>query len=238
MFDTVLVTGSAKRGGAAIARAVHDRGYCVIIHLRKGSVPEARQLMDTLNSVRPNSASLWIEQLSEQLQTVPDFSHLVGVVANASEYRHSDLNSPHSVMLEDLTTHLLGHLDIIRHCKDVLVKNNGSIVAVCDIHTDRPNKNYLTYNISKGALQSAVKALAAELAPHVRVNAVSPGALEWPIAHPIDAQRQSEILHSIPMGRVGTFNELAKAVCFLLFDATYTTGSTLNVDGGRSSFLA
>lgn len=238
MLDTVLVTGSAKRGGAAIARTIHERGYRVIVHSRKSSELEATELMNSFNAKRANSALLWIENLSEQMQTLPDFTHLVGVVANASQYRHSDLSSSSSVLLDDLRAHLLGHLEIIKHCKEVLINNKGAIVAVCDIHTERPNKNYLSYNISKGALQTAVKALAAELAPHVRVNAVSPGALEWPSDHPIEMERQTEILNSIPLGRVGTFDELAKAVCFLLFDASYTTGATLNVDGGRSSFLA
>jgi pteridine reductase len=238
MLDTVLVTGSAKRGGAAIARAIHSRGFRVIVHSRKSSELEATELMHSLNMERAHSAFLWIENLSEQILSMPDFSHLVGVVANASEYRHSDLNSDNGVMLEDLRTHLLGHLEIIKCCQAELTKNNGSIVAICDIHTERPNKNYLSYNISKGALQAAVRALAAELSPQVRVNAVSPGALEWPINHTIEWSRQQEILNSIPLGRVGKFEELAKAVCFLLFDATYTTGSTLYVDGGRSSFLA
>ncbi len=238
MLDTVLITGSAKRGGAAIARVVHDRGYRVIVHSRKSSQAEARSLMAELNVKRADSASLWIEDLSEQMATLPDFTNLVGVVANASEYRHSDLSSPNALLMEDLRTHLLGHLEIIKHCKDALIHSHGAIVAICDIHTERPNKNYLNYNISKGALHMAVKALAAELAPDVRVNAVSPGALEWPITHSIETARQQEILASIPMQRVGTFEELAKAVCFLLFDATYTTGTTLMVDGGRSSFLA
>lgn len=238
MLDTVLITGSAKRGGATIARVVHDRGYRVIVHSRKRSAVEASALMEALNAKRANSASLWIEDLSEQMTTLPDFTDLVGVVANASHYRNSDLSSPGAYMLEDLRAHLLGHLEIIRHCKDALIKRQGAIVAICDIHTERPNKNYLSYNISKGALHMAVKTLAAELAPHVRVNAVSPGALEWPTNHPIEVTRQAEILASIPLERVGTFDELAKAVCFLLFDATYTTGATLTVDGGRSSFLA
>jgi pteridine reductase len=77
-------------------------------------------------------------------------------------------------------------------------------------------------------------------APHIRVNAVAPGSLEWPADDApacIPLERQAQILRTTPLGRIGTFEELATAVEFLLCDATFTTGATLNVDGGRSIFL-
>ena len=106
-----------------------------------------------------------------------------------------------------------------------------------DIRINRPKKGNLTYQISKGALDTAVRSLAIELAPEVRVNSVSPGPLEWPTNPPYTQERKDQILNATPLFRVGKFDELASAVCFLLFDATFTTGATIPVDGGRSIYL-
>jgi pteridine reductase len=82
-----------------------------------------------------------------------------------------------------------------------------------------------------------VRALAAELAPQVRVNAVAPGPLDWPATPPFSDAHKARILQTTPLGRTGTFAELAAAVAFLMFEASFTTGSTLYVDGGRSIFM-
>ena len=86
-------------------------------------------------------------------------------------------------------------------------------------------------------LFSIFSPVAIELAPEVRVNSVSPGPLEWPTNPPYTQERKDQILNATPLFRVGKFDELASAVCFLLFDATFTTGATIPVDGGRSIYL-
>ncbi len=238
MNKNILITGGSKRGGAAISRAVHSRGYDVLIHCRASSEDEANRLTLELNSMRPNSANYWCADLSQKEFTLPiETQNTIGIVANASEYVKSDLDNYADRLDIDMQTHLSGHLNLVRLLRDNLVKNKGSIVAILDIRINRPKKGNLTYQISKGALDTAVRALAIELAPDVRVNSVSPGPLEWPTNPPYSEQRKEQILNATPLARVGGFNELASAVCFLLFDATFTTGATIPVDGGRSIYL-
>jgi pteridine reductase len=232
------VTGAARRGGAAISRAVHARGLDVIVHCRVAALPDAQQLCDDLNRIRTDSALPWVQELDRRIPAPPRVTAIAGLVANASHYAASALDTYDEHIDADLAAHLDGHLALIRHCQPALARLRGAIVAVTDIHVTRPAPGYLTYQIAKGALHTAVRALAVDLAPAIRVNAVAPGALDWPAAVPIDAQRQARILASTPLGRLGTFAELAGAVCFLLFDATFTTGATLTVDGGRSLSLA
>jgi len=190
-----------------------------------------------LNAVTPGSAVTWIADLDQNIPAPPFASSMAGIVANASTYAASSLESIGSSLERDLNAHLFGHLALIDHCKSSLIANRGAIVAVTDIHVERPSKGYLAYHIAKGALDSAVRALAIELAPYVRVNAVAPGPLDWPTSPPLSDERIERILQTTPLARNGTFAELAAAVDFLMFDATYTTGSTLKVDGGRSFFL-
>lgn len=236
-MKTVLITGAAKRGGAAIARRMHARGYSVILHCRPSSLPDAENLLNELTAKREGSAVIWTQALDKNMTPPPFINSIVGIVANASTYIASDLDSFEQRLEEDIQSHVTGHIHLIRLCKNSLIQNKGAVVAITDVHADRASKGYLTYQIAKGALASAVRALAADLAPHVRVNAVAPGSLEWPTSNVISQERQAHILQSIPLGRTGTFDELAAAVEFLLFDATFTTGTTLNVDGGRSSYL-
>jgi pteridine reductase len=236
-MKTVLITGAAKRGGAAIARRIHTRGYHVILHCRPSSLADAEVLQKELIAKRDGSAIIWSQALNKDMSIPPLIDSIVGIVASASSYFSSDLDSFDERFDEDIQSHVTGHIQLIRLCKNSLIRNNGAVVAITDIHVERASKDYLTYQIAKGALASAVRALAAELAPSVRVNAVAPGSLEWPASNVISKDRQAQIIRSIPLGRTGTFDELAAAVDFLLFDATFTTGTTLNVDGGRSSFL-
>jgi len=238
MNKNILVTGGSKRGGAAISRAIHRRGFDVLIHCRESSEGAAQILTNELNAIRPNSAKFWSQDLTLKNLALPqETKNTVGIVANASEYIKSDLNNFSERLDLDIQTHLTSHLRLIQLLKQSLIENNGAVVAVLDIRINRPKKGNLTYQISKGALDTAVRALAVELAPAVRVNSVSPGPLEWPTNPPYTQERKDQILNATPLGRVGAFEELAAAVCFLLFDATFTTGATIPVDGGRSIYL-
>lgn len=237
MTGKVLVTGAAKRGGAAIARHVHARGYDVIIHCRKSSLLAAQALAAELNNIRGDSACYWAAELDEFISPPPMLDSIVGIVASASTYSPSTLENVSQRLEQDLQTHLKGHLALISHCRHALIGNNGSVVVITDVHVENPHKGYLSYQIAKGALATAVRALSLELAPHVRVNSVAPGTLDWPATVFVPIERKQRILETTPLARTGSFEELAKAVGFLLFDATFTTGATLNVDGGRSIYL-
>lgn len=236
-MKTVLITGAARRGGAAIARRVHRRGYDVVLHCRQSSLADAEALQAELNAVRAGSATAWVVELTGDIPVPPLVDTLVGVVASASAYIPSSLDDVAERLDADMQTHVHGHLALIAHCRDALARNQGAIVAITDISVERTTRHFLTYQVAKGALATAVRALAADLAPAVRVNSVAPGAMEWPHDRVTPQEVKDHTINSTPLKRIGTFEELAAAVDFLLFDATFTTGSTIYVDGGRSHYL-
>ena len=120
-----------------------------------------------------------------------------------------------------------------------LTKRKGSIINIVDAHADKPLRNHVLYNMAKAALKSMTKTLALEMAPHVRVNGISPGAILWPEAleqkfdEKID-QQKSEICASIPMKRIGKAKDISNLAYFFAESARYITGQVIKVDGGRS----
>jgi len=115
-----------------------------------------------------------------------------------------------------------------------LRKAQGSIVNLADIHAERPLKNYIVYSIAKAGLVGLTRALAREMAPEVRVNAVAPGPVLWPDDESFDELSRQRIISHTPLRREGTPEDIAVAVYFLLAEANYVTGVTIDVDGGRN----
>ncbi|WP_159090995.1 SDR family oxidoreductase, partial [Xanthomonas fragariae] len=113
-----------------------------------------------------------------------------------------------------------------------LRQQRGAIVNLTDLHAQQPMRNHPLYGASKSALEMLTRSLALELAPGVRVNAVAPGAILWPEeGKPPDAKQA--LLARTPLARIGTPEEIAEAVRWLLDEASFVTGHTLHVDGGR-----
>ena len=92
---------------------------------------------------------------------------------------------------------------------------------------------HIIYNISKAGLLALTKTLAKDLAPSIRVNSISPGAIMWTEADAKKINKQKEILSKIPLNKTGSPNDIAKAILFLIKDADYITGQNINIDGGR-----
>jgi pteridine reductase len=111
-------------------------------------------------------------------------------------------------------------------------------VNITDIHAERPVKGYPTYCTAKAGLLGLTRSLAIELAPEVRVNAVAPGAIQWPDGGDDfpPAEREAIIQHTL-LKRIGSPADIARTVKFLIFDAPYITGQVINVDGGRTAHL-
>ena len=108
-----------------------------------------------------------------------------------------------------------------------------------DTHADNPLANHSVYNIAKAGLKAMTKSLAKDLAPGIRVNGVSPGAILWPAR--LEEKKDSTtdaikagILRQIPLGHLGTVEDIAAAVYFLGHSASYVTGQVIRVDGGRA----
>lgn len=238
---TVLITGAAQRVGAVIACYLHARQFDVVIHYNE-STAEATRLAGELNQLRANSASLVQADLlapsacDALIDAALGFKNrLDALVNNASTFYPTLLADMNEDAWEGIMgANLKAPLFLAQRAADSLRKSRGCIVNITDIHGTRPLKRYPVYSVAKSGLIMLTQALAKELAPDVRVNAVSPGAILWP--DPMDSELKSKILSRTPLRRHGDPLDIAKAVHFLIVDADYITGQVLAVDGGRSLY--
>jgi pteridine reductase len=112
---------------------------------------------------------------------------------------------------------------------------NPSVIHLTDIGGERAVSHYAHYGISKAGMIMLTKQLAVELAPHIRVNGISPGTVSFPES--FTPEQRASHLQRVPIGHEGTPEDIAKTVLFLVRDAPYITGHILTVDGGRSARL-
>jgi len=236
----VLITGGGKRVGAAICRRLHTAGAGIMLHYRT-SAGEARLLQAELNGVRADSVALIqadlldLNKLPAMVeQTVQTFGRLDAIVNNASSFYPTPIGALTPEAWEDLIgTNLRAPLFLAQAAAAALRKAQGAIVNIADIHAERPLKNFVAYSIAKAGLIGMTRSLARELAPEVRVNAVAPGPVLWPDDPSFDELSRQRIISHTPLKREGEPDDIARAVQFLLAEATYVTGETINVDGGR-----
>lgn len=236
----VLVTGAARRIGAAIVTRLHENGARVAIHYR-GSAAEAEELAGRLNADRPNSAATFqadlldTDSLAPLIEGVVDWGgRLDGLVNNASTFYPTPVGS----ITEEHWTDLMGSnlkapLFLSQAAAPHLRSNQGAIINLVDIHAQRPLRNHLVYGPAKAGLAMLTRALAKDLAPDIRVNGVSPGAILWP-EEGMSESAQQTILRQVPLERPGDPQDIAGCVLYLMRDATYVTGQIVAVDGGRS----
>jgi pteridine reductase len=238
----VLVTGGAKRVGAAICRRLHAAGARVLVHYRS-SVAEARALESELLARRAGSAVLAQADLlnvraAPELvrQAVKSFGRLDALVNNASSFYPTVLGEITEKAWDDLIgTNLKAPLFLAQAAARELKKTHGCIVNIIDIHAEIPMRNHLVYNAAKGGLAALTRALARDMGPEVRVNGVSPGTILWPEnATWQDEVARQRIINQTALKRIGEPDDIAKAVEFLIASAPYVTGQILAVDGGRS----
>jgi len=236
----VLITGGGKRVGAAICGRLHAAGARLMLHYR-ASAGEARLLSAELNHARADSVALIqadlldLAQLPAMVdQTLSAFGRLDALVNNASSFFPTPIGAITASDWEDLVgTNVKAPLFLAQAAAPALRKAQGAIVNITDIHAERPLKSYVVYSTAKAALVGLTRSLARELAPEIRVNAVAPGPVLWPDDETFDELSRQRIISHTPLKREGTPEDIAKAVHFLLADATYVTGETINVDGGR-----
>ena len=239
--NTVLITGGARRVGAAICRRLHAAGANLMLHYRS-SAGEARLLSAELNHVRANSVALIQADLLDVAklpslveQTLHTFGRLDGLVNNASSFYATPLPDITLAQFDDLVgTNLRAPLFLAQAAAPALRRAGGAIVNIADIHAERPLRNYVAYSVAKAARVGLTRSLARELAPEVRVNAVAPGPVLWPEDGSFDELSRQRIISHTPLRREGTPEDIATTVAFLLADAHYVTGETINVDGGRN----
>lgn len=240
----VLVTGAARRVGAEIARVLHATGATVVLHYRQ-SGEEAEALAAALTALRSGSATtLQADLLSpgtaERLvaEVLDRHGRLDGLVNNASSFFPTPVGRITEAEWDDLIgSNLKAPLFLIQAAAEALARAGGAVVNIVDIHAERPLAGYPVYSAAKAGLVGLTRAMAIELAPRVRVNGVSPGAIQWPEDGQFSVAERSAIERHTLLRRIGSPADIAGAVRFLLLEAPYVTGQILAVDGGRSARL-
>lgn len=236
----VFVTGAARRIGAAIVTRLHENGADVAIHYRSSS-QDADGLAARLNEQRSGSAATFqadlldLEQIPALVEDVGKWrGRLDGLINNASTFYPTPVGSITEAHWEDLMgSNLKAPLFLSQAAAPELRKRNGAIINIVDIHAQRPLRNHAVYGPAKAGLAMLTRSLAKDLAPEIRVNGVSPGAILWP-EDGMSAAAQQSILRQVPLQRPGEPDDIAGCVLYLLRDAGYVTGQIIAVDGGRS----
>jgi len=240
---TALVTGAARRIGAAIARALHASGANVVLHYR-GAEAEAAALEGELNAARAGSALKVKADLLAPIApkalvgaALDRFHALDVLVNNASSFFPTAIGEIEASHWEELMgSNLRAPLFLSQEAAPSLAARSGAIVNVVDIHAERPLKGYVVYSMAKAGLAAMTRSLALELGPSVRVNGVAPGAIAWPEDGQFPPEERARIVATTPLARLGDPAEIARAVHFLA-TAPFVSGQILAVDGGCSVYL-
>lgn len=233
-----LVTGGGVRLGRQIALALADCGYDLVLHCfssREGAEGVAQE-------ARARGVSAVV--VPADLGTVEGCAALCAeagavdvLVNNAALYEavpfgEMSVASWERMLAVNTRAPALLAQGLLPGLRASLQEGGGVIINICDIGGDRPAPGYTHYSVSKAGIRMLTRALAVELAPQVRVNSVSPGTVLPPVELSEDAA--AAILSTIPAGRFGTADDIARAVVFLVTQAPYITGQDLAVCGGRS----
>lgn len=232
----MLITGAGKRIGAYIAKAAHADGYNLALHYRT-SMEQTHELAKQLNAIRNNSclciqADFDYEFDFKKIITEigSKYKRLDVLINNASEFFATDIAELSPQNYDKLfNSNVKGALFLSKACLPLLLKSQGNIINMVDIHADKPLKNYPIYSMAKAANKMMVKALAKEYAPTIRVNGISPGFIEAPV----DEKMNSDVINRIALKCKGNKQHIYQTIQFIL-ENHYLTGQIIRIDGGRS----
>ncbi|MBI1966086.1 MAG: pteridine reductase [Betaproteobacteria bacterium] len=241
----ILITGGARRVGAAICRRLHAAGASLLVHYRSSAI-EARALQVELDAQRADGVALLqadLLKVSNAAELVKGalkrFGRLDALINNASSFYPTPVGEISEKAWDDLVgTNLKAPLFLAQAAAAELRKNHGCIVNIVDIHAELPMRNHAVYTAAKGGLLALTRALARDLGPEVRVNGISPGTILWPEddAWKDEVARQ-RVINQTVLKRIGEPDDIARAVEFLVAESPFITGQVLAVDGGRGASL-
>lgn len=233
-----LITGAARRIGAAIADRLHRAGMNVVIHCHR-STDEAEALAARLNARREDSAHVLAADLADEaalgrlaVAAHARWGRLDVLVNNASGYRRTPFGSITGAVFDELiASNFKAPLLLTQACLP-LFGERANVINILDTLARHARPGFAPYNAAKSALWSLTETLAVELAPRVRVNGVAPGHILWAETTALNVEQQAAELARIPMGRLGAPGEIAQAVAYLVSPGSaYVTGVVIPVDG-------
>lgn len=238
-FDgkTVLITGALGGIGRATARLFFDAGAQVILSDLDecGLNTIANDLNPSGDRVAVLAADAADPNGNEELiqLSIARFGGIDFLVPNAGVYRECPINA---MTDEDWKIIIQNNLDstffICRRALPTL-RRGGAIVLIASMAGHRGSAGRSHYAATKGAILAFARSLAVELAPTIRVNAISPGVVDTPMLQNMADARRQEFIQAVPLGRFGRPEEIAAVIAFLCSDAAgYVTGATLHVNGG------
>jgi len=235
-----LITGGAKRIGAAIAKRLHEDGYDILLHYGK-SENEAKALAAELNEQRPQSCHVYSCALDAQsvnglAQWALSFSQPLHVlVNNASQFYPTPWGKATQEDWQQLMgTNVQVPFFLTQALLPELAKHQGCVINIIDIHSERSLEEHPIYSASKAALKSLTQSLAKDLGNKVRCNGVSPGAILWPDQE-LSAVSKQTSFDRVPQQRLGSVENIAQTVSFICAN-DYLNGQVINVDGGRTVY--
>lgn len=235
-----LITGAAHRIGNAITKTLHRHGFNIIIHYRT-SADSAKELANQLNAERKNSATTLQADLTTHTEVkalsenaLKPWGRIDVLINNASTF----YPTPVVDAIENdwntlINSNLKGPFFLSKFLAETLTVNHGCIINLIDIHSEKPLEEHAIYCIAKAGVAMMTKSLAKELAPHIRVNGISPGAILWP-ENDISEEEKSTTLNKVPLQRTGDAIDIANLALQLIENSPYITGQIIAVDGGRS----
>lgn len=236
-----LITGGARRIGAALTEALHGAGYRILLHYRSATA-EAEALAARLNHQRADSVRCLQARLESIAETqalgaeaAASWGRVDVLVNNASSFHPTPLGTATEEDWRLLVgSNLQGPFFLCQALLPALRENGGCIVNMLDVYASRPLAQHPLYCAAKAGLAMLTRSLARDLGPDIRVNGIAPGAILWPEGNSEFESDEQRLLRRIPLRRMGSPEDIARTALFLVRDAPYISGQIIAVDGGRS----
>ena len=234
---SAIITGAAKRIGARIAKALGNEGWFVYLHYNSSS-REAKKVLHEIKSSGGNGQLIKMdlshpdcgEQIINQIDcTAPPVELLIN---NAAKFEYDDISTVNSISMDQhFFANVRGPMLLSKAFFELITKGQqGCVINVLDNKIFALNPDYLSYTISKAALQCATETLAMAMAPHIRVNGIAPGiTLESGGQGDISFRKGQKMS---PIGKVSSVEDIIKAVLFIV-NTTSINGHIITIDGGQ-----
>jgi len=239
---TAIITGASRGVGRATALRLAESGANVVVNYLSRE-EDANEVVEECENCGfgaiavQGDVSVWTDAHNLANKAIEKFGRIDLLVLNAGIWEGAPIEEmSEEVWNKVLNTNLKAAWAMSKACVPSMKKQpSGAIVLVSSTAGQRGEANYSNYAASKGGQISFTKALASELCPKIRVNAVAPGWIETAMVRPVfeDEEYKQSVINAIPLQRIATTDDVALSICFLLSDwSRHITGEILNINGG------